>query len=65
MLLSANHFIYTSFQSTNPFPFSSSSMARATIFYVDRDVYLYLYLYLYLPGEMAMALNVAEQIAKL
>jgi hypothetical protein len=59
MLLSANHFIYTSFQSTNPFPFSSSSMARATIFYVDRDVYLYL------PGETAMALNVAEQIAKL
>jgi len=61
MLLSANHFIYTSFQSTNPFPFSSSSMARATIFYVDRDVYLYLYL----PGETAMALNIVEQIAKL
>jgi hypothetical protein len=38
-------------------------MARATIFYVDRDVYLYLYLYL--PGETAMALNIVEQIAKL
>ena len=38
---------------------SSLSIIMSYCFYVEIDVYLYL------PGETAMALNVAEKIAKL